>query len=39
MEYIAADGYVTLGEAELLRATAATLDCPMPPLLPGQPVA
>ena len=39
VEYIAADGYVTLDEAELLRATADTLDCPMPPLLPGQPVA
>jgi hypothetical protein len=38
VEYIAADGYVTLGEAELLRATADTLGCPMPPLLPGQPI-
>jgi hypothetical protein len=38
VEYIAADGYVTLGEAELLRATADSLDCPMPPLLPGQPI-
>ena len=38
VEYIAADGYVTLGEADLLRATADTLDCPMPPLLPGQPM-
>jgi len=25
-------------EAELLRATAYSLGCPMPPLLPGQPL-
>jgi len=29
---VAADGTVTLREGELLRAIAATLDCPMPPL-------
>jgi hypothetical protein len=34
-EYIAADGRVAIAEAELLRATADALDCPMPPLLPG----
>ncbi|AGA30569.1 M48 family metallopeptidase [Singulisphaera acidiphila] len=31
---IAADGLVTIAEAELLRAIADSLDCPMPPLLP-----
>jgi Zn-dependent protease with chaperone function len=30
---IACDGVVTLGEGELLRAIADSLDCPMPPLL------
>ncbi len=29
------DGRVTLIESELLRAIAASLDCPLPPLLPG----
>jgi hypothetical protein len=33
---IAADGEVTVAEGELMRAVADTLDCPMPPLLPGQ---
>ncbi|MFI4859370.1 MAG: M48 family metallopeptidase [Phycisphaerales bacterium JB063] len=33
---IAADGEITLGEGELMRAVADSLDCPMPPLLPGQ---
>ena len=33
---IAADGKVTLSEGELMRAIADSLDCPMPPLLPGQ---
>jgi hypothetical protein len=33
-EYIAADGRVAIAEAELLRATADALGCPMPPLLP-----
>ena len=33
---IAADEEVTVREAELLRAVADALDCPMPPLLPGQ---
>jgi Zn-dependent protease with chaperone function len=32
---VAADGRVTLAEAELLRAIGARLDCPIPPLLPG----
>ena len=27
------DGQVTVGEAELLRAVAKALDCPVPPLL------
>ncbi len=34
-QYIAADGRVAIAEAELLRATADALGCPMPPLLPG----
>ncbi len=32
-DYIAADGRVAVAEAELLRATADSLGCPMPPLL------
>lgn len=35
-ECVSADAEVTLSEGELLRAIAETLDCPMPPLLPGQ---
>jgi Zn-dependent protease with chaperone function len=35
---VAADREVTTMEAELLRATADSLGCPMPPLLPGQPL-
>ncbi len=30
---VTADGHVTLAEAELVRMVAATLDCPLPPLL------
>jgi hypothetical protein len=33
---ICADREVTVAEAELLRAVCDMLDCPMPPLLPGQ---
>ncbi len=33
---IQADARVTPAEAELMRATAGSLGCPMPPLLPGQ---
>ncbi|MHC5002140.1 MAG: M48 family metallopeptidase [Planctomycetota bacterium] len=33
---VAADRQVTTREGELLRALAASLGCPMPPLLPGQ---
>jgi len=33
---ISADGRVTIHQAELLRAIGAYLDCPVPPLLPGQ---
>lgn len=33
---VAADGRVTVGEFELLRAVCETLDVPVPPLLPGQ---
>jgi Zn-dependent protease with chaperone function len=33
---IATDGKVTVGEGELLRGIADSLDCPMPPFLPGQ---
>jgi Zn-dependent protease with chaperone function len=36
---IAADREVTQAEGELLRAIADALGCPMPPLLPGQPLA
>ncbi|MDD5521106.1 MAG: M48 family metallopeptidase [Kiritimatiellae bacterium] len=32
---IGADGYVTLEEAELIRAIADSMDCPLPPFLPG----
>jgi Zn-dependent protease with chaperone function len=35
---IASDQNITPREYELLRAIAAALDCPMPPLLPGQSV-
>ena len=35
---VAADREVNVVEAELLRATADSLGCPMPPLLPGQPL-
>jgi hypothetical protein len=34
-EVVAADGEVNVAEAELLRATAATLDVPIPPILAG----
>ncbi len=33
---VAADGVIQEMEAELLRAIADTLDCPMPPFIPGQ---
>lgn len=33
---VMADGQVTLGEGELLRAVADSLDCPMPPILPAE---
>ena len=36
---IAADRTVTQAEGELLRAIADALACPIPPLLPGQPLA
>ncbi|MCI0492974.1 MAG: M48 family metallopeptidase [Planctomycetes bacterium] len=36
---ICADRDVRVREAELLRAICDILDCPMPPLLPGQPLA
>jgi hypothetical protein len=35
---ISADHEVTVREAELFRAVSDALDCPMPPLLPGQPL-
>ena len=35
---ICADDHVEIREAELLRGICDMLDCPMPPLLPGQPV-
>jgi len=33
-EVVVADGQLSVAEGELLRAIAATLDCPMPPLAP-----
>lgn len=33
---VAADGVVTIEEADLLRAIADSLDCPVPPFLPGK---
>ncbi len=38
-EVICADGEVKVPEAELLRGIADLLDCPVPPLIAGQPVA
>ena len=38
-EYISADREITIAEAELFRAIADTVGCPIPPLLPGQPLA
>jgi Zn-dependent protease with chaperone function len=35
---ISADGEAQIREVELLRAVSDMLDCPMPPLLPGQPI-
>ncbi len=35
---VSADHEITVNEAELLRAICELLGCPMPPLLPGQPV-
>lgn len=35
---VSADGKITVEEAELLRAVADWLDCPVPPFLPGQAV-
>ena len=37
-EYISADHEITIAEAELFRAIADTVGCPVPPLLPGQPL-
>ena len=36
VQTIAADGVIQEMEAELLRAIADTLDCPMPPFVPAQ---
>ncbi len=33
---VAADGKVTVAEAELLRTLADSLDCPIPPIIPGR---
>ena len=38
-EVICADREITVLEGELFRAVADSLDCPVPPLLPGQPLA
>jgi len=37
-QVISADREITLTEAELFRAVVDTLGCPVPPLLPGQPI-
>jgi hypothetical protein len=37
-QYISFDHEITIAEGELFRAIAVTLDCPVPPLLPGQPL-
>lgn len=39
VDCVAADGTVTVEEAELIRAVAAALDCPMPPILGPKPGA
>ena len=36
---IAADRQITVDEAELFRAVSSALDCPVPPIFPGQPLA
>ena len=33
LEVASADGIITLAQAELTRMVAATLDCPLPPVL------
>ncbi len=33
---VAADGHITVEEADLLRTVADSLDCPIPPFLPGK---
>jgi len=38
-DFISADHEISVEEAELFRAIADTLDCPVPPLLPGQPLS
>jgi Zn-dependent protease with chaperone function len=38
-DFISADHEIRVEEAELFRAIADTLDCPVPPLLPGQPLS
>ncbi len=35
LEVVSTDGHVTAGEAELLRALADSLECPLPPLFAG----
>lgn len=35
LEVVSSDGHITAGEAELLRALADSLDCPLPPLFAG----
>ena len=35
VEGVFADGHATIEEVEILRALAAALQCPMPPVLPG----
>jgi Zn-dependent protease with chaperone function len=36
VDTVCADGHGTLAEIELLRALAAAIECPMPPVLPGR---
>ncbi len=38
-QIVSADARVSVAEAELFRSIADSLSCPVPPLLPGQPLA
>ena len=38
-DFISADHEISIAEAEVFRAIADAIDCPVPPLLPGQPLS